>query len=1093
MQAGLIWRCDRYQLRVSADAQLGGAVMMSDGATATIETRWAPSPTTVLTGIRLTAGRRGVQPRYVQLEIPALSVDTGRLYGGAGNGQIEALLEIDGLAVHLTPPESAPLWRVSWSAMRFYLDGAQAWSTGAGVYSSPTTCGYIAPAGVPLFGIPATLAAECLSLMPAEPPVCSIEPGSTGTYPSVGPHSVAGSGGWRFRPAADAPWVELPVSCTVVSPPAPQDCQCTIPTLDIPSATTTWDGSVSAHRGGTGGSTFSGWNRYCSVTLLPSVPRRFDLENDEYAALWVRGGFPRAVARGISTGTACAAYMTPVTVCDETVDTERLPAMSEMLSTVAWEADPNNPGGRLTHAIEDVLSQTVKCPYSLSSSISSIAPWPSMCFTARSGSYPVLTDRGPVLDYLDHSDEVACYINTWANPHWSYGYWFPAPASGDLQPWEWPVDGSRVSSDDYWVPLRVQWLYHPSLPESERRRTRTTLTAACVDGFLSGFFEAQYVAGSRSHWVGVCRPAVLRPEPPASVRHDAAGSGAWSGTGCSLSFSGTTVTVGYDGSNQGLRVAELDMDRFSGQRWLYPFQAVQIGLDWPAAQVTEVRVLLVGADGTAAELHRSQTPPSSPLAVPQTASSTYAGSWARDGGAGIVSDTGADLAPGGVSSAYMADPERSAGFALGTGRQHAVLRFEIVPANPTGSVDLQTPVFHRSGSAPSVFVETQGMWASVWPDGPCVRLGGRDWWDASTEQVRQTPVAVPDALHRPTALDLLCEAREMFEGADRLDGLDARLAALFDAIEGQTRADARLQTRAWLRRVSGRPCPDLALVNELREVPALCQFPLQDEAGAWVQRQIDAACEPRWLVWPTQDAAELRTDAGTDWLDGSRALAGWTVRFHRHAVDNSEAGFKVRLRGASIASVRPWWGWVFSPHSALAAGEVHACRCERTGHVYAAWSHDGQVELARWDRAGGVAVFSVATGQRAQCCCGSDGEVLVGYEADSTVYARRSTSYGHSWSTAVAIGTGTNPAVAVCARSGLIYVSLWRDGAHRLYKSADRGATFSYVGPIVTAPEGRAGLEVAAEARGRLNFVFDNGGTVERRVSGDFGKTWSTG
>jgi hypothetical protein len=1099
MQAGRIWRCDRYQLRVSAVVSLGGVVTPADGAGATVETSWAPDLATVQTGIRLTAGRKGVQRRYIRLEIPALSVDTGALYGSAGNGSVEALLEIDSLALHLTGPEAAPLWRLSWSAMRLYLDGAQAWSSGAGVYSDPLTCGRIAPSGIPLLGIPPTLSASCQALMPSAP-ACSIPIGSADLYADAGPHTAQATGGWRFRPGPTDPWVELPVDLTVVSPPAPAGCQCPIPTLAIPSATTTWDCQVSAACGGTGGTSFSGYNRWCSVTLLPSLPRRFDLfKPGEYAALWVRGGFPRARVAGTATGHRCQGLAQPVSDCSATEYAERLAAQSTMLSTVVWTEDPDHPGQRLRHPIEDPLSAPIKAPYTLESSVYTTAPWPSDCAVVRSSVWPTIDQTADVLPALRHQTSgLATFVDTWANPHWSYAYWFPPPPpkpDDPIQPWEWPVDGARVSSDAYWVPLRVQWLHHPALPSGEDRRSRTTLLSACVDGALSRVFQERYVAGSRSHWVGVCRAETVRPAPPAYVRHDAGGASAWSATGAALSFGGTTVTVGYDGSNTGTRVVELDLQRYAGQRWMVPIWALAlIGLYWPSTLVREVRVLLEGADGSRTELYRGKSPPSSALAPPAGPSAKYSGSWARDGGAGVVTDLGADLAPDGLSAAHMADPERSAGSALGTGRQWSKLRFEIDPASPTGAVHLSTPVLYRPGGGWLLMAETQGMQTILWPSRAHVRLGGRRWWDPTTQTVRETPQATPDALFRPTVLDALCELREIFEGADRLDQLDSRLSSLFDSVEGQARADAASFCRALWIPAPSRACPDLLAIDEWREVPALASFPLFD-GSAWSQVQRDWACEPRWLAQPTTDPSELRTVSGSDWLDETVAIAGWTVRRHRRPVDNSETGFRVWHRGQAIASVRPWWGWVYSPKTPPSGGEVHLCRDPRAGWVYGLWSREGGgIDLWRLSPLGVAEVFQVSSsGSQAQGVVLPGGRVLAVWTSSGTVHGAFSRTYGRTWGTPMAIAGGTNPAVAADERSGALYVSVWGSGAHRLYRSLDGGQTWQSMGAIVSAPEGRAGLELAPGRQGRLEFVYDDGGTVRRRVSTDRGASWVDG
>lgn len=1047
MDYGLIWSCDRWQLRVQAAVSLGGVVTPADGGVATISTSWAPDLASVQTGFLLSAGRKGVQPRYIRLQIPALSVDTGTLYGSSGNGSIEALLEIDGLTVHLGGGQP-PLWRVSWSAMRLYRDGTQVWSAGAGVYSDPLTCQRVAPSGVPLIGIPATLEASCQGLMP-QAADCSIPTGSTDIYADAGPHTLTASGGWRFRETGTSAWVQLPVSLAMVSPPAPASCQCAVPSMAWPSATDTWTASCQAAVGGTGGTSFSGYRRACRVTLAPSLPRSIQrMTAGDYAALWVRGGFPQTAHLGEVAAHRCLGLNQPDPDCSSSETTVVHAPESWMLSTVA---------GTDAHAIEGPLAATAYAPYQSESYVYTMGPWPGECSVLRRVTYPVCSQSSSVLPALRHTgSDAALYTDTWLAPHWSYLYWFPTPVQDPDEPlhdWEWPVDGARVDTDDYWVTLRTQWLHHPALPEAEKRRTRTTLLSApLLEGTLGQYIRDHYAAGATTSWVGVTRFAAHRPTPPASVTMDSSSAPAWSwsGGGATVTF-GANVAVGGTG---GTRTLELDVGRWDCKPWLYPQLASLVGLHWPATQVANVEVRLVGADGRHTVLHSGKNPPSGALAIPGWEQDKYAGSWAQDCGAGQVVDAGVDVRPEGESAARMSDPEQSGGWRYGASRSAAKLVFLIDPATPTGTVNLSYPVWYRSGQTPYTIAENGSQQAVLWANDAMVRLGQRIWRDPATGNVRQTPVASdgPGSAYggggyKPSALDALCDSRELWQAKDRLDGLETEIVSLWDSVErGGASSGSALwlqadeRTWAWQHPATGLPIPTACLGTGWREVPPLATLPrrMRDsallETGDWVQASYDWCTEPRYVATPAGLPLALKaSDSAGDLLaDVSGAPAGWVVRSHRMPVDNTESGYGLYSAGVRIATVRPWWGWTASPKVFAASGRSVYAVSRPLEHLWLA--DDGAVRKRSVTPNAGLPLippaqtvtlaaptggWSLAWHRRSALLAVSDGSVVDLYRSDDQ---------GGSWSTVTTIGTGKHPAV-VAAKTGRVHVYYVRSGA----------------------------------------------------------------
>jgi len=1055
MLFGRIWACDRVQFRCQSDIQISGAVMPSVGGGTTLTTSWATSTSQTVDGIILSAFRKGTQPRGIRLQIPALNIDTGVLNGASGNGSIEALLEIDGLTYHLGGGYP-PLWRVSWSAMRLYRDGTQVWSGGAGVYSDPLACQRVAPSGVPFLGIPAILSCGAQSLMQTAP-MCSIQPPDTNIYPDAPSVTVTGTGGWRFRETSSSSWVELPVDCSVQTPPQ-SPCSLPTPVLAVPSATTTWNGQVSAAVGGTGGTAFEGYSRDCWVCLLPNLPKSFNLQTRlDYASLWVRGGFPKADAVGTYTGYACAGFNQVIQPCSDSSVAEIHPPQSRMLSTVVWIPTPD-PNVRTPAQIEEPLTYATKAPYGLTATRYNVTVWQSNYSAVREARFPALSQTSEVLPYLRHQNEIAQYIDTWANPHWSYFYWFPPQIDDPEEPihdWEWTIDGERVATDAYWVPLRTQWLHHPSLPENEKRRTRPVLLSApLMEGPYGGFIKNQYVAGATTSWVGVCRFDVRTPAWAASLTPDSSSSPAWSSPDASLTFGATAVTIANNGSNNGDRTVYFDLGRRDSKPWMYAHGLKLLGFYWLSTQVNNVRLDLVGTDGQETLLYSGKTVPST-RTLPLGAQTKHAGSWAQDYGMGQILDQGVDQGPTGMSASLMGSQEFSGNFRLGKVRSYDRLKITVSPIAPSQSVLFNYPVHYRASSGWGIYAENGSQQTVVWPDGGMMRFGQTMWWDASTQTVRQTPLTSPGPGsayvgygYKQSVLDGLCDSLEVFEGKDRLDGLAFLISTLYDSVETGGASGNALYGQADDRTLcwwhpAGFASPSLFLGNCWREIPPLAVLPLKQRdvnllsSGDWVLETFDWAIEPKYLISNADKPASLcRPASSTDVTTVvSPGVSGWSIRRHTIPLYNDEKNWRIMDGGKVRALVRPWWGWV-SAFPDAPPGKPSVC-LDR--HLSYGWrgivlQKDGTVK-SKFNELPSMRTWSdwlTVDGEadpESDCALAFHrGIVEVLYQTASGVKSRKSTDFGSTWGyEKTMFSGGRQPKIAVSEKGFVVRTAFFPD------------------------------------------------------------------
>lgn len=941
--------------------------------------------------IKTTTANGSTGSTIYTVKIPALSVNTSYTLSSLKTDTY-AYIEFQDLKVYTTNTAG---YYVAWSAWTAYRETTVLASGGSGYL---TNAG-LAPAKIPLFGVPCRISATGSTAVPI------LDGPQTPPWGSTSSVSFSGkaSGGWRFKETVDDDWTVLPVHLDMSAIPS-FSCPQTQTPLN-PSATTTYDAEApfSFSLSSVESSYLTWTKKSTSITLLPDLTRDIVRINNDYGAFWAFGGHPQWRQKTIQTCTTGW----PDSSTSQTDYVEKTPV---------YPAD-NRVVGNSPHGIEAPLAAHAYAHWTRSVS-SYYTNGSTYSLYGLVDSFPTV-GSGSNWSYLSGKGDASRHVNTNGNPHWSYVYYFPETGEDEeILPGEWTVDGDHASPDLYWVPLRQQWFHGPSLPAEEDTHQRNHIVESpLIDGGFSDWIQSNVWTPAKTHWVGVPRFAVVEPQKPASVAYDSDSSYAWGVENCSISH-GSSITVTPDSGKTNV-VVELDLGRFDCKPWLVVHICDRVLVNWSLTNVTQVKVYAVSADGTTKVLLEKSpgdgyTTRNETYNLPRTNDAKYAGSWGQDFGIGLVTDTGTDLKSKGQSALVCASPGRVHTFGLLGEIQPVKLRFEIAL---TGNVTLNYPVFYPTVASPTVLQET-GHWADIlWPNGPGVRIGQWLWWNGSI--LLETPQAMPPGSpfvsgYRMSALDALCTKRVLLEGKARNDGLTTEIASIWDSTEGNTipHADS-FATAFWLGPADsvGFGAGLIALVNSFSAVPPLAVFPRRGKDADWaetdgyIQRSWSFCQVPRRVVNAGSTALDLSV-GGTVWTAPSAiSVSGWTVREHQHAVDNTESGAKVLAGTAEIASVRPWHGW-FAVYGIVESGtKLWAANCHaRTARYFEALiNQDGNVvvrnalygnPIGSWD------TVSQITDSGGCSFVGIDyvsGILHLVYTRDGTVYWRVSNDEGTSF------------------------------------------------------------------------------------------------
>jgi hypothetical protein len=380
-----------------------------------------------------------------------------------------------------------------------------------------------------------------------------------------------------------------------------------------------------------------------------------------------------------------------------------------------------------------------------------------------------------------HRDALTRYFATWVHPIWLMYYWTVE---------RHPVDYAPVRWADYWGPIREQWF------EDDSRQRNSIIATFCEDEQGNTPWLDQYTAppsddpedpNNGLRWIGLHRFKRESFTIPVNLTLSPSRPAKWaariqSGTpDCTITLGASGVTL----SAFAVTTAQVDCSLVNWDADPYLLLAIfqALTITWDASNVSSMSVSLVGWDGA-----------ETPLTVPgrtdvkdlSPAQTKYAGSWAIDNGAGVVTDEGVDTLPNGISVDTMqGSPTRAAAFQLGLGRSWRYLRYRITPINPAVSVRLDWPFFEFPTARPTVFWESGKCAAIVWPDGPGVRWGSLLSYHPTFGWLY--PPGVAGLGTASTIIDAKTFGRRLLQGdggSDLASTITGELPGLVDSIEG---------------------------------------------------------------------------------------------------------------------------------------------------------------------------------------------------------------------------------------------------------------------------------------------------------------------
>lgn len=784
---------------------------------------------------------------------------------------------------------------------------------------------------------------DCVCTEGATPPPTTAATGTT---------VATTTGGWRFY--ANGAWHALPVAIRLHAPPAGGSCclPTETPTLQ---ATDTFSGSVNSKVRFNRTDTeceIEGYNS--SLCLLPSLNREIKRVNSDFGAYLYRAPFPEAKAQGYLI---CTRQLECQEQCRTELTNESIYYPQRVGKNAVVQAAP--------HSIEtEVMNQPVYAPYRWAAFHRKVTYIPQdggwVCQdedTYKTSEFPVC-NRNTLFSYYALPGDLsgrerwlAIYLNTIANPHWSYFYDFPPDEDRDH--WLLGSPLMKVLSEVYWYPLRQQYLYHSTLPEGEQLRKRNFL----IDPPLgdSDFQELPLaILGRYGGWVGLSRFQVQQVRPTTSTRaYNSSSSNQINNNyaeNCTVTLEATRIRV--DPASSGPIAVKIALTDFFLTPYFFPAVADKVTVGWDASNVASISVYLQSADSDTDKVLIATSPGT--YSLPRGMETTYAGTWARSLDVGLGIDIGRDLQASGRSGAMMGSSARV------TAHQKLqvsgkFLRFEIDVLDRNLPVRLYYPSFAATPTRDIIpLYETANDTALIFYDSNLVRYGAWDVWSLFS---LNSPPDLRFAWERGSLFDWMVWRRLLFEGVHK-EGptpegatLADEIRAYFDGYEGNEYRDVRFDTYPILLPMGNDSRVAVWLVNVYREIPPLCWFPRKErdsntwqELGSWVQYSYAYAQLKRYLVHPSQPLHLYRVtysggnETGRELWTGEEAGYGaWRVTSHQRRIMNDEAIYtwggdliqspQFHLRSTvteDLAHVTPWHGYFGVSYGAAAAGALES-------------------------------------------------------------------------------------------------------------------------------------------------------------------------
>jgi len=585
--------------------------------------------------------------------------------------------------------------------------------------------------------------------------------------------------------------------------------------------------------------------------------------------------------------------------------------------------------------------------------------------------------------------------------------------------------------------------------------------------------------------VGLSRWEKFDIAPVASVAVDSTSSARWSATGATLGHGGS-ITVTPTSTTCTVRFLMLSWD---DAPFMYPAIAGSVDVGWTLAAESP-EVFLVPAYGTRESI--GSTAPGI-LQLVRKNQAEYAGSWGINNVPGETAldpdpDTGTDSIGDGHSADVMGSATLTTDFGFLTVRSGKWLEFEFTGCTIGVPFTLEYPEFYKSPGVIKVINESPFVSALLWTNGCGIRLG--QFRDGTSD------AATPTGNHgsRMNARGLIYFYNEIFRGVERSTDFATFAAQMFDSFEGQSEANLATNTEVYLVDTGGDPAAIVS--NGWRESMVRHRWPqrkwdenLDKLPGQFGIDFLSHVVEPRFLICPR--SLHIFDTDGVQRSEAHDSHGAWAINKYSVPVDNQEEpDWPVKAGADEIAEVTPWHGYFAAYPVPTSGGDLHLTRHLQTGFLFALVTGSGELTMNRMIVGGGVESFDlgVADAESAQTAVTPDGQLVVVYGDGSGVKRASSFDFGETWSSFEMVASGTEPAVAICEKTGIEIIVAWDDPSFVCYRSTDGGETFTAVGTVVTADESRGGLEFSPDGARTLVFVV---GEVRRFESRDFGESWT--
>jgi hypothetical protein len=1017
---------------------------------------------------------------------------------GAGGWLLSISAIFRGVKLYALDPSVAATWRMLVDDIEIWTNGSLQVSLGGATFNGTG----LGPSWIPVCGVPADVFGNALAGAGGVP----------GDYNHVASMTHVVRGGWRFDDGTG--WQDLPVTLPTITEPIIGTAPFGLSTSGIVVADRTWgdllslDSSAASLRAGcpippgtaAAPASLEGESSNGRVMLVPDLSREVKrVIPDDYAAMWLRFGFPKTEARSQRVW-ELGPNTPPKPGGNEQVIEEVHPSFTQMLSVV--RAAP--------HVIEDPWSTPVYAPMVATRAKAFASSPATACnddpaYTANDAEsvavyFPHtvqnLSQNPQMLGYIHHLEPLVRYVNYIASPFWSLAY----------GRFDWLIDGAPAPYEDYHRLVRMQHLTSDFLPEEEDPQTKNHMISCPLEEsghtpFLDTFFKAG-TGRLRDglDWIGVSRFQVRESVLPEEIVFDERSDTLYGvGENCTIDVGPTGIELTPDPDATTIAF-ELNVADFDHYPYLLAAFADRIEARWTTTNVAEARWYTVGRDGERQLIELVPgdgfTTEGEDYRLPIGPQAKYAGDWAQDHGALYISDQGADLQPTGISTFIMGDPERATVFSLLTGRTPRFIRCEFDIIDDADPVLLPHITLLTSPEVPELVWNTAAHAAWLYADGPGPRWSNLDWHDPVSGTIFH-----PDVLplgYKSTIIDALRTMRMMAEGLFYNDGEAAELVARFDSQEGQSVGAIDRGTIAFpLPPVSPRTLP-VALVNTLAEVPPVPTFPAKTRnlstfgyTGTYGMEVLSWVQEPRRYI-ASGSKLDLHDPSGTKVTADALAPAGWFLTEHSEPVDGSEGlTWRLKTGARSWASGRPWHGFYaqLEEIAAEVGAGVHLCRIA-LGQVCAVFVRETQVTSWVFDAKGASYEAVVYDGEGvtdAQVAAHPDGTLKVALCLDGTVQEHFSGDHGRSWGEPDVLMGGAAVAIATHPSMGYEVTVVWASGDFRAYRRMHKAASYEDLGVITASDEVRGGLEFAGDAHETLVFVIDG---VRRFESTDLGETW---